>query len=252
MTRTCEQCSKPFETPKAQKRCPSCRRCLVCGKPVKESRVVYCSPKCRGVARRGTQHSTHERVCVKCGRAFQAFAQRHLCPDCRRCAFCGKSHDGPPNRKFCSRRCLGLHSAIVTKHSVQNLVKARASITPESRAKAGDSMRGIGRPHTRGLNSWLWRGGTSPERSILSHREEYRAWRRAVLKRDASTCQGCGRCGGSLHAHHKKQWALYPELRYDVSNGITLCASCHTKETNKEKAEAAAARRSRLSASANL
>lgn len=83
-------------------------------------------------------------------------------------------------------------------------------------------------------------------------RPDYKAWRSAVYAKDDFTCQVCFARGGRIHAHHKKQWSLYPELRYDVSNGITLCASCHTKETNKEKAEAAAARKSRLSASANL
>ncbi len=57
----------------------------------------------------------------------------------------------------------------------------------------------------------------------------YREWRTAVFLRDNYTCQICGTRGGSLNAHHKKQWAKYPELRYTVSNGITVCeGKCHS------------------------
>lgn len=56
---------------------------------------------------------------------------------------------------------------------------------------------------------------------------EYDEWRKAVFQRDDYTCQRCGQRGGRLHAHHIKAWAEYPELRYDVANGITYCAKCH-------------------------
>lgn len=57
---------------------------------------------------------------------------------------------------------------------------------------------------------------------------KYQRWRKAVLTRDEYLCQGCLTVEGSgLHVHHIKPWALYPELRYDVDNGLTLCAQCH-------------------------
>ena len=58
---------------------------------------------------------------------------------------------------------------------------------------------------------------------------EGRKWRSIVLDRDRHRCQECGSTS-RLHAHHIKQWALYPELRYDPSNGITLCAACHSRK----------------------
>jgi len=35
-----------------------------------------------------------------------------------------------------------------------------------------------------------------------------------------------------LVAHHKKGWTKYPNLRYKISNGKTLCLDCHYKTHN--------------------
>ena len=62
-------------------------------------------------------------------------------------------------------------------------------------------------------------------------RIEYRNWRRAVLDRDNHTCTECGSrpVGRRLHAHHIKPFETHPALAYEVSNGRTLCATCHAK-----------------------
>lgn len=57
----------------------------------------------------------------------------------------------------------------------------------------------------------------------------YKAWRTLVFERDDYKCTECETRGGSLHADHIKPFALYPELRFDVSNGRTLCVPCHMK-----------------------
>jgi 5-methylcytosine-specific restriction endonuclease McrA len=59
---------------------------------------------------------------------------------------------------------------------------------------------------------------------------EYRRWRDAVYARDGYTCQDCGDAkGGNLQAHHVKSFADHPALRFDVSNGKTLCRDCHER-----------------------
>ena len=59
---------------------------------------------------------------------------------------------------------------------------------------------------------------------------EYKEWRKSVYERDSYRCQACGARGVRLNAHHRKQYAFFPELRYDLDNGVTLCVACHKAE----------------------
>jgi len=56
----------------------------------------------------------------------------------------------------------------------------------------------------------------------------YLHWRESVLLRDDYRCVVCG-ATNQLEADHIKPWSIYPELRFDISNGQTLCKSCHKK-----------------------
>jgi hypothetical protein len=57
---------------------------------------------------------------------------------------------------------------------------------------------------------------------------EYKIWRKAVLERDGYKCIWCGDTH-HLHADHIKPWAFYPEVRFAIDNGRTLCFECHKK-----------------------
>lgn len=70
------------------------------------------------------------------------------------------------------------------------------------------------------------------ERLQLVGLQEYKNWRTSVFKRDNYVCIGCKRIGGKLQAHHIKEWCNYPELRYKIGNGVTLCVECHRKTDN--------------------
>lgn len=68
------------------------------------------------------------------------------------------------------------------------------------------------------------------KRLKADNQKEHKIWRKKVCERDNYTCVLCGYTSvGGLCAHHIKEWSLYPELRTDVSNGVTLCRSCHSK-----------------------
>jgi len=63
----------------------------------------------------------------------------------------------------------------------------------------------------------------------------YRQWSKAVKLRDNRTCQRCGKKGGYMEAHHVKSFAGNPGARLAVSNGITLCKTCHRAVTKNAR-----------------
>lgn len=55
--------------------------------------------------------------------------------------------------------------------------------------------------------------------------KEYRKWRSDVIRRD-KCCKICGK-DIKLVVHHILEAQDCPELIFDLSNGVTLCQSCH-------------------------
>lgn len=62
---------------------------------------------------------------------------------------------------------------------------------------------------------------------------EYAHWRKSVFERDNYTCIVCNSTD-NLNAHHIIRWVDSIELRFELSNGATLCYSCHRKVHNKD------------------
>lgn len=55
-------------------------------------------------------------------------------------------------------------------------------------------------------------------------------WRKDVKDRDEWKCRIADlNCLGKLEAHHILPWSQFPELRYQVKNGITLCHHHHPR-----------------------
>jgi len=89
----------------------------------------------------------------------------------------------------------------------------------ETRKKMSESKKGD--------KTHLWKGGICNVNSAIRTSFEYKEWRKSVFIRDDYTCQLCGIVGGKLQADHIKQFAYYPELRFDINNGRSLCVPCH-------------------------
>lgn len=69
----------------------------------------------------------------------------------------------------------------------------------------------------------------TPVNQRIRKSTEYRLWRKAVFERNKYACVWCLEVGGRLNADHIKPFAYYPELRFAIDNGRTLCNSCHLK-----------------------
>jgi len=84
-----------------------------------------------------------------------------------------------------------------------------------------------------GKDSPNWKGGV-----IKNQRNDpaYHLWVKAVRKRDNNTCWiNDENCLGYNIVHHIKGWSEYPKLRYELTNGITLCQAHHPRTKAKEK-----------------
>jgi hypothetical protein len=98
--------------------------------------------------------------------------------------------------------------------------------------KQSDRVKKLISKRNTGKNNYHWKGGVSRAYKTGYYSVAYKKWRLAVFTRDNFTCQKCGKTECYLTAHHIKSFAKYPELRYEVSNGITLCEDCHKKTDN--------------------
>lgn len=62
-----------------------------------------------------------------------------------------------------------------------------------------------------------------------------RDWAKQVKDRDNWVCRIADvKCDSRLEAHHILRWSKFPELRYEVNNGITLCRFHHPRKRNDE------------------
>jgi 5-methylcytosine-specific restriction endonuclease McrA len=146
---------------------------------------------------------------------------------CEHCGTIFMISDWQRNRKFCTKACAydgrELRGTFAAGHPdlVPTDKRGHSKATREKIKASARAIAKIGPEH------FNWRGGKRKERQEAMARYEYRDWRTAVFERDNYTCCGCGQRGKTLQADHIKPWATHPELRYEVSNGRTLCVPCH-------------------------
>jgi hypothetical protein len=176
--------------------------------------------------------------CKQCGKPCKVYTSRgasaRFCSfECYRpasfirCRHCNKECRVPPSiakaKRFCSRDCyvasemvgkpsrnFGNVASASTRKAISRAVRGRKFSTLH-RKRIGDAQRGP-------------KGG-----NFIDGRRCFKnAWRAAVNKRDSYRCRACG-VTKNLDTHHIKPRRTHPHLKYEVSNGITLCDSCHRK-----------------------
>jgi hypothetical protein len=134
----------------------------------------------------------------------------------------GQRRDSWDGRKTICRECANARLRSIYQPRGRGK-RGRYKMTPKGSAAIAESTR----RRMTGSSNPRWKGGHS---ASVAWRvaPEYHRWRRAVFERDNYTCQRCGdNQGGNLTAHHVKEAELYPELRHDIANGVTLCEQCH-------------------------
>ena len=166
------------------------------------------------------------------------------------CLVCGKEFYIKPSWKgkrgfYCSRKCFMQSEAYLIKRKKtlttgivmericlccgKNFTLLKSALTkPNSGSYCSVKCRRNNMP--KGENAYNWKGGLTSFNQKIRTSIEMRLLREAVFARDNWICQKCKKKGEKLNAHHIKPFAKYPELRFAIDNGITLCKECHRKE----------------------
>jgi 5-methylcytosine-specific restriction endonuclease McrA len=80
------------------------------------------------------------------------------------------------------------------------------------------------------FQSWMKLHKSRPYRSQESRDREKlkrRKWSFNVFQGDSFKCLKCG-IDSDLNGHHIYSFRDYTDLRFNISNGVTMCSSCHT------------------------
>lgn len=178
----------------------------------------------------------------------------------KNCLKCNKVFKVKPShfnrRKFCSVICYyaSLNTRVAWNKGLpkENQPRFGKSHSEETRRKIGLGNRGkimseeankknrlfhLGRKDSlqtrrkksealKGSKCHLWKGGITSINESIRKSLEYKLWRKAVFERDGWTCIWCG-SKKEIQADHIKPFAFYPDLRFAIDNGRTLCQKCH-------------------------
>jgi len=113
------------------------------------------------------------------------------------------------------------------------------SISDETKQKLSDVhvVLGTKPPVYFGENNFKWSGG---------HNMLY--LRKKVLVRDNYTCQICGLQDKEImQVDHQKPKKIFPELKFNLNNLLSLCPNCHARKTKTDRKWIAQVLKGRLS-----
>jgi len=130
---------------------------------------------------------------------------------------------------FCSRVCAGLYKR--GKPSWNKVIKG---------FRAGEGHHWYGKNHSGENNGTYIKDRSKLKKTGDAEKDRrssaYVTWRNSVWLRDNFKCKIANPdCSGRIEAHHILGWIAYPELRYEINNGITLCHAHHPRKRAEEK-----------------
>lgn len=114
------------------------------------------------------------------------------------------------------------HKAKISKANSNPSLKTRKKKSASAKARVA-----------KGTHNF-YKGGVTEINKKIRNSSEYKLWRTAVFERDNYTCVWCGLKSQKgvkleIQADHIKPFSLFPELRFAIDNGRTLCRDCHKK-----------------------
>lgn len=133
----------------------------------------------------------------------------------------GKKHSLETIEKI-RKKALGRKHSEETKEKLRQypgnwLGKKRPPFSEEWKRKIGENQKHGNLHHN-------WMGGN------------HKYWMKKTLLRDDYICQICGlREPEIMEVDHIKPTALFPNLKFDLSNLMTLCPNCHRRKTKKDR-----------------
>jgi len=192
------------------------KKCEFCGDifnvfPYRKE-AKYCSGKCFGKAIRKRKYIDNN-TCIICNNPIKGF------------------------RKYCSKKCLyiGQIKGITKREKTYLKCKLCFKTFYSGSLKSKFCSRKCYYKWNKGENHGSWEGGISKWYDRIKQTKEWKDWREAVFKRDNYICQHCRYKRGIglktkyLHPHHIKSATKFKNLIFDISNGLTVCHSCHGK-----------------------
>lgn len=195
----------------------------------------------------------NQKPCPKCGgpmhrqspQCRECYLKGHLKPRnyvTKPCPVCGieftvhQVHIKRGQGKYCGRACA--RSGSPTRKRTRKLITCYAC-GRRFEKHLSEIKKNVGTMHFCSPDCWYkhnqrenhygWEGGQHERQN-----PEGREWRQKVLERDCYFCRLCY-SQSNLEAHHIKRFATHPELRWKLSNGLTLCHGCHVQFRNEEE-----------------
>lgn len=191
--------------------------CPKCGKSIQSNYKT-----CRGCIDWKSINNVPEvytlvRHCQQCSQPFTiSHSRQYFCDKCRTftCVVCGIEFKQSTTKGCvtCSYKCRMIHKSppiLTCEYCMEQFPQRGGSKTKYCSKDCRYIAAQVDLPDKK-RNSW-----------------KYRQWRSAVFDRDNYTCQHCTSTS-KLQSHHILSWSNHIGLRYDISNGLTLCITCHT------------------------